>query len=603
MIPAAPPLPLLTAVTTLVTLESLRLWGTTGTVAAAVPALCAAAAAGPLPWWLGSRRAATSAAGALVVARLVAPFPAARTVPVVALVTGAALAALLLVVRRCTAADATGGPESAARAVALGVGADVALRLALDLLDPVRRGGFTGWLIALFVAAPLGVLAWRADREATGETVADGGAEPGLLGPALGLYAVLLASPGLIAARAGISPAAAGLWIAAGTVLAVLLLPVRLPHRAAVAVLPVAVLVIAWLPALSPVAALAGVAVLPALLRRALAARLGTGRGPLADLALAGAGGALGATLLVLPDGFAALVVCAALAALGLALAAAFHPAPGDPGTSTGAGTGPAADRFVPLVVAALLLAVPPPLAAARPAPDPLPTDTAGGVYRLLTWNVHGAVDRDGEPAPEAILEVIEESRAHVVVLQEVPRGASGAGGLDLAAWLERHLDVETVWARAADRQTGNLVLTSLPVRESASGGLPGGRSWARVEVGLVDGEQARVVTTHLDGGSDPDTRLEQLGPLLRATGDDPHTVLAGDLNALPGSPEIDRLRDAGFRSAQDENGDPDRDTAVSPARRVDWILGAAGVSFADFRLTDTRTSDHLPLTTTVFLN
>ncbi|WP_326597386.1 hypothetical protein [Streptomyces sp. NBC_01803] len=47
----APPL---TAVTTLITLASLRLSGTTGTVAAAVLALCAAASAGPLAWWRGA---------------------------------------------------------------------------------------------------------------------------------------------------------------------------------------------------------------------------------------------------------------------------------------------------------------------------------------------------------------------------------------------------------------------------------------------------------------------------------------------------------------------------------------------------------------------
>ncbi|MGK5531671.1 endonuclease/exonuclease/phosphatase family protein [Streptomyces sp. URMC 129] len=601
MTPAAPtlPLPLLTAVTTLVTLESLRLSGTTGTVAAAVLALCAAAGAGPLTWWLGTRRAVTSAVGALAVARLLVQVPAVRTVPVVALVTGVALAALVLVVRR---AAAEGGPGQVARAIALGVGVDVALRLTLDLLDPVWRGGLPGWLVALVSAALLGALAWRADA-GPAETVAGGGAEPVLLGPAFGLYAVLLASPGLVAARAGVSPTAAGLWIAAGTVLAVWLLSETVPRRV-VLVLPVAVLVTVWLPGLSALAALAGVAVLPLVLRRALTVRLATGRGPLADLAVAGAGAVLGAALLVLPYRLGWVPgLFATLAALGLALAALRAPAGAEAGADAGAAEGVVPGRFVPVIMATLLLAAPPLLGAVRPAPDPLPTDTAGGVYRLLSWNVHAAVDRHGELNPEAVLDVIEESGAHVVVLQEVPRGWTGAGGLDLAAWLERHLDVETVWARAADRQTGNLVLTSLPVRESATGGLPGGRSWARVTVGLADGERARVVTTHLDGGGDPGERLRQLDPLLRATGDDPHTVLAGDLNARPGSREIETVREAGFRSAQDENGDPDANTAVSPPRRVDWILGAADVSFADFRLRATTASDHLPLAVTVFLD
>jgi endonuclease/exonuclease/phosphatase family metal-dependent hydrolase len=238
---------------------------------------------------------------------------------------------------------------------------------------------------------------------------------------------------------------------------------------------------------------------------------------------------------------------------------------------------------FLPAVLATVLLAAPPIANAARPAPDPLPTDTAGGTYRLLTWNVGHAVDADRQLVPDDVLAVIRQSRAHVAVLQDVPRGWPGAGGLDLAAWLARRLDAET-------HGTGDgLVLTSLPVVGAETAALPHGASATTVTVRLTGGEAARVTTAHLAGGDDGDG--ERIPPLLRAAraGRDPHAVLAGDLNAGPGSPELDALLDAGFHSAQ------------TPA--AGGILGAAEVGFEDLAVLDAAGSAHRPLAVTVWLD
>ncbi|RBM21913.1 endonuclease/exonuclease/phosphatase family protein [Streptomyces sp. PT12] len=611
--------PLLVAVTALVALESLRVAGAVGSFSAALPAVIAAALGGPLVRWLGSRRALPLAVAALAAARLLTQIPGARTVPVLAVTAGIALAALVLTVRDA-AATSRNGPGRAARAIALAVAADVALRLPLDLLDPLWRGGAIGWLWAAACAGGLGALAWAAHIRPSMRTRPAGGVELAVLGPAFALWGALLASPAYLASQGGISLTWAGLWIAAGALLGTAALSAprlrtipglaKIPNvpnvPLAPAALVLAVAVAVWVPPLAAVAALAGLAALPATVRAALAGRpLTVGRGAPLDVALAGAGAAVGQLLLVLPlhvrfaPGLFAVLTAAALAvAAGHATRAARAlPAPR-----------PLGHAFAPVVLAALLLAWPPLATALRAAPEPLPRDTAGGVYRLLSWNVHAAVDRGGELAPERILKVIRESDAQVVALQEVPRGWPGAGGLDLATWLERRLDVTAVWAPSADRRFGNLVLTSLPVVESSATGLPraGGdmdRSFASLTVRLTDGEEARVVATHLDGGGSPDARLAQLGPLLDAAGGDQATVLAGDLNARPGSEEIERVTAAGFRSAQDEIGDPARDTATSPPRRVDWIFGAPGVAFGDFTLTGTTASDHLPLAVTVYLD
>ncbi|MFR9725269.1 endonuclease/exonuclease/phosphatase family protein [Streptomyces sp. MS19] len=588
----------LTAVTTLVALEALRVAGTVSgaSVAGALTVGAVAALGGPLVWWLGSRAALPAGLAAAAVARLVVQVPGAQVPLVVAVAAGLALGAVLLVARRSA-------PGPVARAVALGVGADVALRLPLSGLDPVWRGGVPGWAVALLSAAALGVAAEYLRRHpvpAPDEPVGDAGLA--LLGPALALYGVLLGSPAVLAARAGLSWDMAGLWITAGTALAVLALTRPLPAverwvSPAVATAAVAVLLLAPSWPAAP-AVLLAVAALPLLLRRTLALPLPAPlASPLAGPALAGAGAGLGHALVALPSAsrvafssWAALVALLVVAGIGCAAIAGTGPARVAPAALPGA--------FRSVVLAALLLALPPLAGALRAVPEPLPTDTAGGMYRLMTWNIHYAVDRDGRLDPEAVLDVIRDSGAHVVVLQEVPRGRAAAGGLDLRTWLERRLDVTAVWSPAGDRASGNLLLTGLPVTAADTGVLPGERSHAVVDLRLTDGETARVVTAH----TGPDTAQHE--PLLRALDGDPHAVLAGDLNSEPDSPEVAALLAAGLHSAQDgADGLADRDTAVGPPRRVDWILGGQGVAFGDVRLTGTEASDHLPLTATVYLD
>ena len=97
-------------------------------------------------------------------------------------------------------------------------------------------------------------------------------------------------------------------------------------------------------------------------------------------------------------------------------------------------------------------------------------------------------------------------------------------------------------------------------------------------------------------------TRLDQLDVLLADEPVDGPSLLAGDLNAEPGWPEITLLEDAGWVSAVDTAGDPAALTSPrdDPRYRIDWIFGQ-GVTFSDARvLTDPRSSDHLPVVTVV---
>ncbi|WP_209311258.1 endonuclease/exonuclease/phosphatase family protein, partial [Streptomyces spiramenti] len=613
---AAPLTSVLVVLTTIAALEMLRISGPVldgvavrhGVPWAALTAVVtfgAAALAGPLTWWVGSREAVLLSVCGLAVLRLVVQFPAARGLLTVSAAVAAALIALLMVLR--AALGTQDGPAWVARAVALGVAIDLAVRLPLDLWDPVWRGGPIGWSVALLLALALAGAAWARYRE-NASVPMPVTAQLAVAGPVLALLGVFLASPAFLASQGGMSQASAGMWIAGGVLLGIAglsLPPLPVAGPVAAVALPVAVLglLVSPAPLAGPLTLLA-LALLPPLLTRAVTLREETRRRTaLLGMTLAGLGCGLGYVAVVLPYQAHYEMPMPVPNLLFPVLGAAVI------GWAAWTASPPArpARAVAPLLTAGVLFALPPLSGAVSPAPHPLPTDTADGSYRLLSWNVHYAVDRDAELVPEQILSVVRDSGAHVVVLQEVPRGWPIAGGTDLLAWLENRLDVTAVWAPAADRQFGNVILTSLPVTESYARSLPQGggtmgRSYAVAEIELADGLTTRVATTHLQHDDARETRLAQLGMLLADHRDDPFSVLTGDFNAEPGSTEIDTVLDAGFRSAQDEAGDPEVFTAPThdPAHRIDWVFGSEGADFEEFDVLDSNASDHAPLTVTV---
>jgi endonuclease/exonuclease/phosphatase family metal-dependent hydrolase len=122
------------------------------------------------------------------------------------------------------------------------------------------------------------------------------------------------------------------------------------------------------------------------------------------------------------------------------------------------------------------------------------------------------------------------------------------------------------------------------------------------VTVPLETGE-IRIAGTHLQHrDQDVDSRLAQIDVLLEALGSPDATVLAGDMNAEPGSQEIERLETFGFTSVQDVLG-TDLVTSWRDGTTIDHILVGSGVAATSIVVVDdARSSDHLPLVATVSL-
>lgn len=246
----------------------------------------------------------------------------------------------------------------------------------------------------------------------------------------------------------------------------------------------------------------------------------------------------------------------------------------------------------VPLIYWAFLKPLPP---AVQPTGLP---------FRIMTYNIHSAYNRDGRQDPEAIAQAIESADVDMVALQEVSRGWLIDGSTDLPFWLSRRLGMRVLFSGTTGPMWGNAILTRYPIVEHGSGELPlagtlikRGYVWARIEAGGA--LPILIIDTHLHHvEAEHEPRLAQIPVLLDFWNGSPSTVLLGDLNSMPEFPEMRLIADAGFVDSWAEAGVGDGFTFSSdaPYERIDWIWHTPNLVALDIRIPSTTASDHLPL-------
>jgi len=239
-------------------------------------------------------------------------------------------------------------------------------------------------------------------------------------------------------------------------------------------------------------------------------------------------------------------------------------------------------------------------------------------MVRLVTFNVHHGVGVDGRHDLDRLTRLLAATDADLICLQEVDRHfGPRSEHADQALALARALDRELVWAASLDeptdgpqrRQYGNALLSRLPVLERQVHRLPGSgepRTALRTVV-RVDGGVLAVTTSHLANRSRPDRAAQAavLAELAGGTG-----IVAGDLNADAGAPELAPLRDrltdawaaAPSRSDQSRRltlhtGQGCTHPVRRPRVRIDqvWVPQRSAVTAARV-LDGSAVSDHHPL-------
>lgn len=256
---------------------------------------------------------------------------------------------------------------------------------------------------------------------------------------------------------------------------------------------------------------------------------------------------------------------------------------------------------LLPLVVLGILL----PLAGAvlwqaieAPSRAALPT-AIGREIVVMTYNIQSGYDSQDRWNLEATARAIEAVQPDVVLLQEVSRGWLVTSSADQLTWLARRLGMQASWGPAsADGLWGNAILTRGRPLEV---GMTRFRTTRNLRRGAIAVRLATpqgsvwVASTHLDDPrSATDVRLVQIEELLAFLQPRRPLVLGGDFNADPGSPEYQRLVEAGLIDAASTIGATGPTSADQ--RRIDYVFVTEEFQVVAGRIPSVTASDHRPV-------
>lgn len=226
-------------------------------------------------------------------------------------------------------------------------------------------------------------------------------------------------------------------------------------------------------------------------------------------------------------------------------------------------------------------------------------------MIRLMTYNIHGCVGLDRRKSPERVLEVLNESGADVIALQEVHNETRRDRTFleDLSDLPYKHILFDPTLKRK-ESDYGNVLLSRYPFNSterldiSKTGREPRGAIIASIQ---ADGFCLRVIATHLGlGFGERHEQLKTLMPAIRKHEErsrehDVH-VLMGDINEWRDWGKPIRLCETLYERAPKVRTFP----ACLPLFSLDriWLTPAARLHSIHAMRTNTSrsASDHLPL-------
>ncbi|WP_211749328.1 endonuclease/exonuclease/phosphatase family protein [Paenibacillus sp. Marseille-Q4541] len=228
----------------------------------------------------------------------------------------------------------------------------------------------------------------------------------------------------------------------------------------------------------------------------------------------------------------------------------------------------------------------------------------------VMSYNIHHGVDLNDQLSLQNIGDVIRDSGAEIVGLQEVDRFYGVRSDYknqaeELAELLGYHyayganLDFEPDEGRTNNRQFGTAILSKHPILSSENMLLSSFGEEQRGALHAVvnlQGIHVDVYNTHL--GLDVTSRTVQAQEIIDlASATQGPKILMGDFNAEPDSSEFQVLLNSGlfmnsFQGIEDVYTFP----VGNPSEIIDYILTSPTVQLSNQRVIHSEASDHLPI-------
>lgn len=202
-------------------------------------------------------------------------------------------------------------------------------------------------------------------------------------------------------------------------------------------------------------------------------------------------------------------------------------------------------------------------------------------IVKVLSFNIlHGATTK-GDFDLDAIAKVIIDANPDFVALQEVDFKTNRSLKYDLVTELGWRVKMAGIFGRAMDWDGGEYgegVLskyTFLQTRNVALPFTPGNEPRAALEIItlLPSGDTIAFVGTHLDHLKNEKDRVDQVNKINQAFSSNKYpTILAGDLNAIPGSTPINILEEM-WSSSYDRKKPKPTFPSDNPIKKIDYVM------------------------------
>lgn len=234
----------------------------------------------------------------------------------------------------------------------------------------------------------------------------------------------------------------------------------------------------------------------------------------------------------------------------------------------------------------------------------PKTTQGNGLSVRIMSYNLHSGFSAQGGLALDALAQVIEKANPDIVALQEVSRGWLVNGRTDMLSFLSHRLDLPYAFGPTADPFWGNAILSRYPILSYENHELPPRnlfilRGFTSAVIDIGGGERLNLIATHLDHlAADSAIRVTQTEAIVSFWGGQQDTVILGDMNAEPDSPEISQFIQAGLSDSLASKAPASVYTfnSANLYQRIDYIWLSPDLKALDSYVIPNKASDHRPV-------
>lgn len=208
-------------------------------------------------------------------------------------------------------------------------------------------------------------------------------------------------------------------------------------------------------------------------------------------------------------------------------------------------------------------------------------TDENRNILRILTYNIlHGATTKRNNDL-NVVADVIRNLDPDIVALQEMDYKTNRAGNRDVTTEIAQRTKMTSMFAKAVDYddgEYGQAILSKYTFLRAGKADLPHHpnnepRIATEALIILPAGDTIRFAGTHLDHQENNVERIERVKELnKRFLNEEYPTILAGDLNDVPGSEPIEILEEH-WGSSYDTNSPQSTFPSHAPEKKIDYIM------------------------------